>query len=120
MWEYWTGLEHSNQWAFASDDWGAEAIRNELQPDGQFLTKMFAKDGSGGFDFTGTYTLVKDSEALSYTLADKRQVDITFEETPAGAHITETFDPEQENPIEMQREGWQAFLDNFKQYVEKE
>ena len=32
--------------------------------------------------------------------------------------IVETFDPEQQNPIEMQRGGWQSILDNFKKYVE--
>ena len=29
------------------------------------------------------------------------------------------FDAEQENPVDMQRDGWQAILNNFKQYVEK-
>lgn len=36
----------------------------------------------------------------------------------AGAQVTETFDAENENPVEMQRGGWQAILDNFKAYAE--
>jgi hypothetical protein len=31
--------------------------------------------------------------------------------------VTETFDPESQNPIEMQRDGWQAILDNFRKYT---
>jgi hypothetical protein len=33
--------------------------------------------------------------------------------------ITETFDPESENAVEMQRSGWQAILNNFKKYTEE-
>ena len=28
------------------------------------------------------------------------------------------FEPESENPVELQQAGWQEILDNFKQYVE--
>ena len=30
----------------------------------------------------------------------------------------ETFEAEKSHPIEMQRGGWQAILDNFKKYTE--
>jgi hypothetical protein len=45
-------------------------------------------------------------------------VNVTFEDHGDGVVVSETFDPESENPIEMQREGWQAILDNFKTYAE--
>ena len=32
--------------------------------------------------------------------------------------VTETFDPEKENTIELQQMGWQNILNNFKKYVE--
>jgi len=32
--------------------------------------------------------------------------------------VTETFDAETENPLEMQQTGWQAILNNLKQYTE--
>ncbi|WP_343856226.1 hypothetical protein [Fulvivirga kasyanovii] len=32
--------------------------------------------------------------------------------------MTETFEAEGENSVEMQRDGWQAILDNFKKYTE--
>ena len=79
---------------------------------------MSAKDGSMSFDFTGSYTAVTPHERIEYTLDDGRQVQITFAETAAGVLVTETFETESENPLEMQRDGWQAFMDNFKKYTE--
>lgn len=118
VWDYWTGVEHIKGWAFASDDWAAEGISNHLQKDGSFSSRMFAKDGSFEFVFSGTYNEVIENEYLDYTLDDGRGVVVKFEETPMGVHITQIFDPESENPIEMQRDGWQAYLDNFKKYAE--
>ena len=51
-------------------------------------------------------------------MADGRQVEILFETDGTSTRITETFDPENENPAEMQRTGWQAILDNFKKHAE--
>jgi PhnB protein len=49
---------------------------------------------------------------------DGRKAKLIFERTSNGTKIIESFDPENENPAEMQRGGWQAILDNFKKYVE--
>ena len=81
---------------------------------------MEAKDGSFGFDFEGIYTDVITNEKISYTTLDDRKVDITFSQTESGIQITETFEAENENPIEMQKMGWQAILNNFKTYIEKQ
>lgn len=118
VWTYWTGVEHIKGWAFASDDWGAEGISNHVQKDGTFSSRMFAKDGSFEFVFSGTYNEVIEHKSLNYTLDDGRNVVVNFGETPTGVHIIQSFEPETENPIEMQRDGWQAYLDNFKKYVE--
>ena len=118
VWDCWTKLEHINHWAFASQDWQAEAKLNDLVNGGKFSTIMSAKDGSASFDFAGTYTNVIEHELIEYDLGDERHVKIVFTETPEGISVVETFDPEKENPEEMQRAGWQAFMDNFKQYVE--
>jgi uncharacterized protein YndB with AHSA1/START domain len=82
---------------------------------------MQAKDGSVGFDLTGTYTTVVPHERISYTMDgdDARKVDVTFHETPEGIRIDETFAIEHENPREMQRAGWQSILEHFKTYVER-
>lgn len=118
VWECWTVPENINGWAFASDDWEAHAEENDLRPGGKFKTVMGAKDKSAGFDFTGTYTAVKEPELIEYDLDDGRHVKIVFEELPEGVKITQTFDPESVNTLDKQRSGWQAFLDNFKKFTE--
>ena len=79
---------------------------------------MAAKDKSMAFDFTGTYTAVKENELIEYDMDDGRHVKVEFEDSPNGVKVTETFEPENKNPLEMQRSGWAAILDNFKKFVE--
>ncbi|WP_433765393.1 SRPBCC family protein [Flavobacterium ginsenosidimutans] len=118
VWNYWNAPEHITKWAFASPEWHVPKAENDLREGGKFSTTMAAKDGSMSFDFGGEYTLVKENQAINYTMGDGRKTEITFEETPEGVEIIESFDPESQNPEEMQRAGWQAILDNFKNYVE--
>ncbi|WP_347050509.1 SRPBCC family protein [Flavobacterium olei] len=118
VWKFWNQPEHVMQWAFASPEWHAPKAENDLREGGKFSTTMAAKDGSMSFDFWGEYTLVRDNEAINYTMGDGRKVEITFAETPDGVVITERFEPESENSEEMQKGGWQAILNNFKTYVE--
>jgi uncharacterized protein YndB with AHSA1/START domain len=119
VWECWNKPEHITGWAFASDDWEAPAVENDLHVGGKFKTTMAAKDKSSSFDFTGTYTAVRENELIEYDLDDDRQVRVEFTQLPEGVRITESFEPENQNPEEMQRSGWQAILDNFKKYVER-
>lgn len=118
VWECWTDPKHIVNWAFASDDWEAPAAENDVRTGGKFKTVMAAKDKSASFDFTGVYTDVKNHELIEYDMSDGRHVQTVFEKTPEGVRVVETFDPESENPLEMQRGGWQTILDNFKKYVE--
>ena len=118
VWEYWNNPAHIKQWAFAADTWHCPAAENDLQIGGKFSTTMAAKDGSMSFDFGGTYTDVIENKLIAYELGDGRKVKITFEEQAGKTLIIETFDPENQNPIEMQRDGWQAILDNFKKHTE--
>ncbi|SHM79054.1 SRPBCC family protein [Flavobacterium saccharophilum] len=118
VWNFWTLPEHITKWSFASPDWHTPFAENDLKEGGKFKSTMAAKDGSMSFDFEGEYTLVKQNEAIEYVMADGRKVEITFKETPNGVEVIESFDPETQNPEEMQRGGWQAILDNFKSYAE--
>jgi uncharacterized protein YndB with AHSA1/START domain len=120
VWQTWNEPEYVVKWAFASDDWEAPASENDLRTGGKFKTVMAAKDKSASFDFGGTYTAVKDHELIEYDMDDGRHVKVVFAEVPDGVKITETFDPEQENPEEMQRGGWQSILDNYKRYTEEQ
>ena len=118
VWEFWTEPEHITQWCQASDDWHAPYAENDLRPDGKFKTRMEAKDGSMGFEFEGIYTDVQTYRLIEYVLGDGRKVSITFTSDDNVTHVSETFDPETVNPVEMQRGGWQAILNNFKNYSE--
>jgi uncharacterized protein YndB with AHSA1/START domain len=118
VWEFWTLPEHITKWSFASPDWHTPYAENDLREGGKFKSTMAAKDGSMSFDFEGEYTLVEKNKAIEYIMADGRKVEISFSTTSNGVEVTESFDPETQNPEEMQRGGWQAILDNFKSYIE--
>lgn len=118
VWSCWTEPEHIMQWNSASPDWHTPSATNDLREGGSFTSRMEAKDGSIGFDFGGTYTKVIEHKEISYTMDDGRKVRVSFDGHGGHTHIGETFDPESENPVEMQRAGWQSILDNFKSYVE--
>lgn len=119
VWEFWTQPEHIKNWSFASAEWHSPKAENDLREGGKFTTTMAAKDGSMSFDFGGEYTLVEKHKAIKYVMEDGRKVEITFNETPDGVEIIESFDPESENSDEMQQGGWNSILDNFKSYVEQ-
>lgn len=118
VWKCWTEPEHIKQWNSASEDWHTTAAENDLRVGGAFLSRMEAKDGSFGFDFSGIYDEVKRFEAIAYTLGDQRKVRITFRGEEKETNIVERFDAESMNSIEMQEAGWQSILDHFKSYVE--
>jgi uncharacterized protein YndB with AHSA1/START domain len=118
VWECWTKPEHITQWNNASDDWHTPRAENDLRVGGRFTSRMEAKDGSMGFDFGGTYNVVKKNECIECILDDGRKVKTTFTSQGNKTTVVESFEAEDENPIEMQRGGWQAILDNFKKYTE--
>lgn len=107
------------RWNAASEDWHAPRAENDLRVGGVFRCRMEAKDGSAGFDFSGVYTEVIPQERIAYALDDQRTVEVQFTVEGNAVHIVETFVAEDANPVEMQRAGWQAILNNFKQYVEQ-
>lgn len=118
-WETFTSPDHITNWAFASDDWHAPYADNDLREGGKFKTTMAAKDGSFQFDFGGVYTKVRQHEAIEYTMEDDRKVKVTFKDNGNTTTVTQTFDTESTNSVEMQRDGWQAILDNYKKYTEE-
>ncbi|MBZ0097610.1 MAG: SRPBCC family protein [Taibaiella sp.] len=118
VWDYWNQPEHITQWGAASEDWHTTRAQNDLRQGGSFNYRMEAKDGSMGFDFEGVYDDVVDHKHISYTMGDGRTVQIHFSGDGNTTKIVETFDAETENPVEMQRDGWQAIMNNFKKYVE--
>lgn len=118
IWQAYTDPEHITHWNHASDDWYCPTAQNDLRENGKFSYTMAAKDGSFSFDFTGTYIEIVEHKLIEYVMDDGRLVTIKFKDTPAGVAVTTTFDPEAQNPVQMQKEGWKAILDNFNKYVE--
>lgn len=118
VWELWTNPKHIVKWNTASDEWHTPKAENDLRVGGKFLSRMEAKDCSFGFDFTGTYDEVDPLKKIAYTMEDGRKAEIDFKENGGSTEIMTVFDAESQNPIDMQRDGWQAILDNFKNYTE--
>ena len=119
VWQYWTEPKHIEKWNNASEDWHTPHAENDLRVGGKFLSRMETRDGSFGFDFEGIYSEVIPFEKIKYGLEDGREVETLFTENGTTTKIISTFDAENENPLEMQKDGWQAILDNFKKYVEQ-
>lgn len=117
VWAAYTTPEDIKAWNAASDDWHTTAATVDLRPGGSFSSRMEAKDGSMGFDFAGTYTAVEPRKRIEYAFGD-RAAEVEFLPAREGVRVRVTFDAEAENPVEMQRQGWQAILSNFARHVE--
>jgi uncharacterized protein YndB with AHSA1/START domain len=118
VWDAWNTPEDIMQWNSAHESWHTPRSTVDLREGGTFTSRMEARDGSAGFDFGGTYTRVVPGQAIEYRMGDGREVAVEFIERSGGVLVRETFDAESENSPELQRDGWQAILDNFGRYVE--
>ena len=119
VWNAWNTPEAIVNWNAASEDWHTTSSTVDLREGGRFISRMEAKDGSMGFDFSGTYTKVIENHLVEYLLEDGRTVKVEFIEQDDGVKVVETFDADASTSPEMQRDGWQAILDNFSRYVER-
>ena len=118
VWEAWTKPEHIVKWNFATDDWHSPWAKADFREGGSFSARMEAKDGSMGFDFGGIYDVIRNNEFIEYTMGDDRKVQVEFSSSGNQTKVVETFDAENTHSLELQKNGWQAILDNFKKYVE--
>jgi uncharacterized protein YndB with AHSA1/START domain len=116
VWRAYTSPEDIKKWNAASDDWHTTAAEVDLRVGGNFCSRMEAKDGSFGFDFSGTYTKIVTNELIEYSFGD-RNAKVEFIQSPTGVMVRVSFDPESIHSNEQQRAGWQAILDRFGQHV---
>ena len=119
VWKCWTSPEDIMQWNQASPDWHCPASAVDLKIGGKFSATMAAKDGSFAFDFWGTYDDILENELLMITMGDGRKWKTTFASNGDVTEVVESFEAENQNPIEMQQGGWQAILNSFKAHTEK-
>lgn len=119
VWQMYNDPNDITKWNNASDDWHTTKAKNNLEVGGEFSYRMEAKDGSAGFDFGGVYSDVQENKYIAYEMGDGRKVEINFERIDENtSKVTVSFDPENENPLDFQKQGWQSILDNFKNYTE--
>jgi uncharacterized protein YndB with AHSA1/START domain len=118
VWKVWSSPADIMQWNIPFDDWHSPRVENDLQTGGSFLFRMESKEGSEGFDHSGVYDKVIINQLIEYTGTDGRKSSIRFVANDKTTTISETFEPEKTNSIEMQKDFCQAILNNFKKYVE--
>lgn len=119
-WACYTDPQHITQWNFASPDWHCPSASNDLRVGGKYIARMEARDGSFGFDFEGIYSAVEQGHSLAYVLSDGRKVEVRFQPTAEGTRVEVEFDAENENPIELQKGGWQAILNNYAKHTDQQ
>ena len=119
VWNYYTQPEHITKWNFADPSWQCPYAENDMRVGGKYLARMEAKDGSFGFDFEAVYLELENGKHFVYQMPDGRDVNVDFNPVGEKTEVIVQFDPENENPIEMQQAGWQMILDNFKNYTEE-
>ena len=117
VWDYYTNPTHIVNWNFADSSWHCPSASNDMTIGGRYIARMESKDGSFGFDFEANYTKIDNGKSFSYEFGG-RHATVEFNELNGHTEVNVTFDPETVNPIEMQEKGWQAILNNFKQYTE--
>ncbi|SDS34570.1 SRPBCC domain-containing protein [Christiangramia echinicola] len=117
VWDYYTSPEHIINWNFADPSWHCPKASNDMKVGGKYKARMEAKDGSYGFDFEAIYTKVIDGEEFTYEFGG-RMANVKFNKVNNQTEILVVFQPEDENSVEMQKGGWQAILNNFKEYTE--
>lgn len=113
VWDAYTNPEHIVNWNAASDDWHCPKSENDLKVGGKFSSTMAAKDGSMEFDFWGTYDEIIPKELIAYTMGDGRKVEVEFQSDDHCVNVIIEFEPESENSLELQQQGWGAILENF-------
>lgn len=117
VWDYYTNPKHIVNWNFADPSWHCPNATNDMKIGGTYKARMEAKDGSFGFDFEAIYTEIEEGKRFTYEFGG-RKASVTFNPQDQQTELTIIFDPETQNPIEMQQQGWQSILNNFKNYTE--
>jgi uncharacterized protein YndB with AHSA1/START domain len=118
-WEYYTHPDHITKWNFADESWHCPSASNDLRPGGRYVARMEARDGSMGFDFEAVYDAVQLHRRIEYTIADGRKVRVEFSAIENRTEVRISFEAENIHPVELQRDGWQAILNNFGNYTER-
>jgi uncharacterized protein YndB with AHSA1/START domain len=119
VWSNWTQAEHIVNWNFAHESWCCPKAELDFRVGGTSNYRMEAKDGSFGFDLKATFLELQAPSYITSQLEDGRRVEVKFIEGANGVLVLQRFEPETENPLDLQQQGWQAILNQFKIYCER-
>jgi uncharacterized protein YndB with AHSA1/START domain len=117
VWDYYTNPKHIIHWNFADPSWHCPSATNDIKIGGTYKARMEAKDGSFGFDFEAIYSKIEEGKNFTYEFGG-RVATVEFNDLGNQTEVFVTFDPENENPAEVQQGGWQTILNSFKNYTE--
>ena len=119
VWEKWTQAQHVIHWNFAHESWCCPSAEVDFKEGGSSNYRMEAKDGSFGFNLIATFNAIIPQEYIASSLEDGRKVEVKFASNGQQTILVQRFEPETQNPLELQQQGWQAILDQFKRYCEQ-
>ncbi|MEY3742060.1 MAG: hypothetical protein EB003_00595 [Flavobacteriia bacterium] len=119
VWDKWTQAVHVVNWNFAHESWCCPKAEVDFRVGGGSNYRMEAKDGSMGFDLNATFSAIEEHKQILSVLEDGRNVIVNFNVEGNQTTVVQRFEPEQENPLDMQQGGWQAILNQFKRYCEQ-
>ncbi len=119
VWRAFNDPDDIVQWD-ASDDWHTTWASNDLKVGGKLLLRIEASNGGMGLDFAATYTQIELNRLIEYREDNDRIARLEFIQTDTGVIIVQTFDAESTVPEDQQRSEWQAVLDRFARYVERQ
>lgn len=118
VWNAWVHPDDIQQWNVATKGWCCPSAEIDFTVGGEFSYRMEEENGSMGFDFKGTFTHIENEKLIKFTLDDGREVAVEFTDQNGGVTVKETFEAENQNPPELQRQGWLSILERFKAHVE--
>lgn len=118
VWKLWNDPHHIAKWNTISEEWHTPLAENDLRIGGKLFLRMETLDGKDGFDYKCTYNDIIDHTKITHTNMDGRKTAIEFVQMKEGVKIVETFEPEQQTPLDTQQQFCLSILENFKTYVE--
>jgi uncharacterized protein YndB with AHSA1/START domain len=119
VWKKYTNPKDIVNWNFATNTWHCPSAKNDLKTGGKFNYHMAAKDKSFEFDFSGKYLEIEKDKKIVYMMDDDRYAIIRFASLKNVTTVEISFEAEKQNSLKLQKQGWQAILNNFKKYIEK-
>lgn len=119
VWQKWTQPEHVVNWNFAHESWCCPKAEVDFRVGGSSNYRMEAKDGSFGFDLIANFLAIEEPTFIASELEDGRKVEVKFMISENFVTVLQRFEPEDQNPRELQQQGWQAILNQFKTYCEQ-